>query len=367
MANRNRRSSQRPRRRQDNKRGRKTKRNTPRLPASAIRNNASVSVRAPAIRELCIFAKQFTQTMTDYTGAAKNIWLDSLKLFGLIALKIFLTTLTSTTKTITSASGPSLATTSYITSAVQSILIGAEDVLWSSPIVETEEMKAKNSAIYKVPCIDYQQAKMSSAVIRITSGSAISSRAGRFVACVLDLSEEEIPRYMPANETLPVNRVDSWSFQDVIQLAGAVTAPFGTPITINWRARPTTYAYRFLGIGQTRIEDVDFTTNLRGGRPCFRLIIGYQDFASLDGAASSLYSPDEALVHIDIRGHIQLKESGRRYIRSWPVTTMNDEQVSVISLPSQIKSEVSISKFARDEKGVLHHIEPISMDGMVLE
>lgn len=324
-------------------------------------------MRAPATRELCIFAKQFSSSVDNHLAAVSDIWLDSLKLFGLIALKLFLFTITKSTRTVRNQAGQHFtATTTYVTSAVQSILIGAEDVLWSSPLVETEDRK-KDDTIYKVPCIDYQQAKMSSATIRITGGSALQSRAGRFVACIVDLSEEELSRYIPANETQPPSQPDAWTFQDVIQMAGAVTAPFGTPITLVWRAKPATYAYRFLGIGQTRIEDVDWTKNLQGGRPCFRLVIGYQDYASNSGAVSDLYSPSEALVHIDIRGHVQLKESGRRYIRSWPLTTMNSSNASVLDSETRAVQEVPIENFATNEIGQVFLMKPISLEGMVLE
>lgn len=363
MVNRGKRSARRNRR---SKTKRRTARQGSRLPSSAIRNTAVVSVRAPAIRELCIYAKQFTESVSGYSARIQSIWLDSLKVFGLIALRVFLTVISSSSHQVSTASGHYTAVKSYVTSAVQSILIGAEDVLWSSPLVEREP-KEVGKFTYEVPCIDYQQARMSSAIVRITSGSAYSSRAGRFVACILDISEEEISRYLPDDVKDPTKAPDVWSFQDVIQMPGAVTAPFGTPLTLTWRAKPTTYAFRFLGIGQDSIENADLTKNLVGGRPCFRLVIGYQDYASSTGAASSLYSPDEALVHVDIRGHVALKESGRRYIRSWPITTMDAEKINVVELPTGKSYTCDISEFALDDDGVVNKMQPLSLEGMAIE
>lgn len=364
MANRNRRPTKRTRRTQNSRR---SKRQTPRLPTSAIRNTSTVNVRAPAIRELCIYPRQFIQNTVDFAAAPTSIWLDSLKLLGLIALKIFIMTITSATKMIHSTTGQHFtATQSYVSSAIQSIFIGAEDVLWSSPIAEKETHRA-NNIDYEVPCIDFRQARLNSAVVRITCGSAVYSRAGRFVACLIDLAEEEIGEYLPDNATKPVNRIDSWSFPQVIQMAGAVTAPYGTPITLRWKARPNSFANRFLEIGQRSVEGVDFTQNLRGGKPCFRLIIGYQDFASSTGKPSSMYSPDEALIHIDIRGHVALRESGRQYIRSWPITTMDETSAGVTHSPANTYEEVPFEEFALDETGSLFRMRPITLESMALE
>lgn len=352
-----RRTTKRPRRPRGQKRMRRQ------LPTSALRNNSTVSLRAPAMREFCMFAKQITASVSNYgdVDKSKDIWLDSLLTIGLIALKVFITIFTSTKQILTtSADRKFIATGSYITSAVQSILIGAEDLLYSSPIMETENHTAGGQD-YAVPCIDFQQVRMSACVIKVSSGSAHSSRAGRFVACLIDLTEEELGYYVDfsVDTKADVNKRDSWSFQEVAHMPGAVTAPFGVPITLHWRARPTSYANRFLSLGQANIEGATFTKNLRGGKPNFRLIIGYQDFASTTGSATSLYAPDEAILNVDVRGQVVLREKGRRYIRFTPIVTMDSAVATATDAQTRVKTECKLSQFAIDHEGCIHHMSGV--------
>lgn len=359
MANRNRRSNKRSRANRNRKIVHRV-----RQPAATIKNTSSVSVRAPAIRELCIYARQFRDAALT-APASTNIWLDSLKQFGLIALKIFLYMITTAeTETVTTESGETFVAKEkgYVTSATQSIFIGTEDVLWSSPLIEREAKKQKDVSLM-VPCIDYRQARMSSALIRITCGSTLSSRAGRFVACVMDIAEEELGSYFPANPTFPMTQKDSWTFQDIVQMPGAITGPFGTPITLKWKAKPINYAFRFMSIGQPEFDGVDYSKNLIGGKPSFRLLIGYQDFASLTGSPTTLYSPDEALIHIDIRGQVQLKENGRMYIRSWPHVTTNDSVVSTLTQTGHTR-DIPIESFGLMRDGSIRVMEPLCLEAM---
>lgn len=351
--------------------GRRNKMSSTRVPPSAIRNNSTVSVKVPAIRDFTVYSVQpnaasSVTKLCEGLSATKSMWLDALKVVGLFALKIFVSTLLTTEKVIVNGLQYS-ADKSYITSAVQSVFIGAEDLLKTSALCETSEQKA-DGKVYKVPCIDYRQARMTNAVVRLTPGSELSRRAGRYAAVCMNISEEEWSTYVPTTKVGDVVRHDEWTFQEVVQMPGAIVAPFGTPLTVRWKAHPYSYANRFLAIGQKDIDGWDFTTNLFGGKPAFRLVIAYQSFASASGDISDTYSPNDALLQVDIRAQISLLESGRSYIRSWPLTTMDTSQVGVLGVHGRCEREVPLSEFGLVEGGLYHlRAEELSLDDLSMD
>lgn len=335
----------------------RSKMSSNRVPPSAIRNNSTVSVKVPAIRDFTVYSTQPTAAVSlselcDGNRATKLMWLDALKTVGLFALKIFISTLLATERFIVQGLQYE-ATKSYITSAVQSVFIGAEDLLLSSPLCETEDMKVKDT-IYKVPCIDYRQARMTNAVVRLTPGSEWSKRAGRYAVVCMNISEEEWTTYESRGSTPEVSRHDSWTFQEVVQMPGAIVAPFGTPLTVRWKAHPYSYANRFLAIGQPGVQGWDFSTNLFGGKPAFRLIIAFQSFASATGDVTDTYSPNDALLQVDIRARISLLEAGRAYIRSWPLTTMDTSMVGVVGVNGRCTEHRPISEYGLVNGGLYH-------------
>lgn len=341
--------------------------------STGIRNNSTVSVKVPAIRDFTIFSSLPSSSDSLITACLnssvnKSVWLNALKAVGAFALKIFLVTLTSAQTLIVNGKKIS-ATKTYIASAVQSVFIGAEDLLWSSPLIEFEDKRSGDPPVVtKVPCIDYRQARMTNAILRITPGSDWSKRAGRYAACCMNISEEEIATYLDTKSSSNLLRHDGWTFEDVVQMPGAVVASFGTPITLKWRAHPYSYANRFLAIGQPSIDGWDFTKNLRGGKPSFRLIVAYQSFASATGDVADTYNANEALVQLDIRAKISLIESGRAYIRSWPLTTMTTDAAGVYGKHGKIERQVLLQQLTMVD-GSLHLLEEeqLSLNDLTME
>lgn len=305
-------------------RQRRQRRNGPRLPRAASKNTRSTHLRIPVMRDFCIYPAEYSTGLTRTSGG----WLEWLKVFGAIALKLFIIFATSS-KTLLRSGKKVRATNAYVSGSVQSIFVGAEDLIWASPLVEREEKRTASSTV-SVPVVDYRQARMVHCTVKITPGGALKERAGRYVVCLLDITDTEWNRYKPTARQGPMPHHDSWTFNDVMQMAGAVTAPYGTPVTLTWRARPSVVAYRFLEMGEFDIDGLDYSKNIWGGRPCFRLVIGYMDFASGDGKIGSLYSASEAMLHVDMRSELQLREPGRQYIRSWPIITMDYNSAGVL-------------------------------------
>lgn len=354
-----------------NKMRRSRNRPTPNRSSQVIRNTSVVSVRVPAIRDFTVYAvlpsdsvslEQFVKDVNLGVAATKSVWLDALKAIGIFALKIFVTTLLSQPPILFNGR-KYLANKMYITGAVQSVFIGAEDLLHSSPLVERVS-KVANKITYEIPCLDYCQARMTRAIVRITPGSDWKDRAGRYAIACLNISEEEWNAYYPTTKTNVLRRGDSWTFQEVVQMPGAAVAPFGIPITVTWKAHPYSYANRFLEIGQHELDGWDFSTNLLGGKPCFRLIIAYQSFASASGKVADTYSPNSALVQLDMRAHIALQESKRTYIRSWPLITMDTKEAGVQGTSRVVSlNEMSVVN------GDLYHVrsEELSLADLSME
>lgn len=325
---------------------------------------STVTVTAKCIRTFSFFCPKYS----DAYGASVKSWLEGLVKYGTVALKIF-------TFIINVLDPRDLTATKHvITSAVQSLFIGAEDILFASPLTEREAKAgpANNNVPVQVmvPCIDFKSARMPVAKITITPGSAMKDRSGRYAAVLLPITEEEYPSYVSDPNAPGLNKLDSFEFSDLLQMPGCRIAPFGRAMNMVWKANPTNYAFRFLMIGQSWTDNHDATKNVIGGKPVFRLLIGFQDFANTEGDTVQMYSASNAMVHVDIRARIQLTEpvtalSGRRYIRDWPQVTQDSSKVTATDSLGKV-TDIPLSEFYTMD-GHLFHREGVRLEDLAID
>lgn len=327
------------------------------------------SMKISTIRDLNLFTR-----LTSSSGAVSSSWLDYLAAFGSIALRLFVFAV-SGKKVIhpTPTNGLQrsvLATVLYPTSAVQSIWIGAEDLLFRHAIIEFEDRRAGDT-ILKYPFINYRQAIVRSISAHITCGSPVSSRAGRFVACILNVVEEELANYMPSRKGAPWSTHDNWSFIEVAQMPGAIVAPYGRAVSLSWRPSPDTFARRALLIGQSDADGIP-AEGVSGGKPVCRLVFGYQDFASNTGSTDAMYGMNELAPQISLRGQVELRERGKQFVRPYVPFSMDTSAVSYSTTGGLgcTVGEFPLSNIFQHESGLYAYNAsdaPLSLEEMALE
>lgn len=326
------------------------------------------SLRIETLRDLSLYVQTINSA-----GDVSSSWLDNLVSFGTIALKLFVYVLSASSVEVTpnvrnGLTRKVLARKVLPVSATQSIWIGAEDLLYRHAIVEFEDRR-QGETIVKYPCIDYRQAIVRRIQFRITCGSQVYSRAGRFTACVLNVVEEELVDYMPRIKGAPWNHPDGWSFMQIAQMPGAIVAPYGRPITINWRPSFDTYARRALQIGQRDVDGISASA-IGGGKPVCRLLFGYQDFASNTGNPDSMYAPVELSPLVSLRSTIELREQGRQFIRWSPPTSMDTSKTGFSTSESQgvMIGDIDNRDLFCDGDGVYHLTpKPLSLEDLAME
>lgn len=357
-----------PRRRRGNRRARRRMARSSTTSAVAVIPRGR-SLKIETLRDLSFYVQSISEA-----GVVSSSWLDNLASFGAIALKLFVYVLSAATKEVlpTSENGLTkkvLARQVLPVSAVQAIWLGAEDLLYRHAIVEFEDRKIGDT-IVKYPFIDYRQAIVRRISVRLTCGSPVSSRAGRFTACIINAVEEELADYMPSRKGSPWRTIDTWSFMDVAQMPGAVVAPYGRAVALNWRPSADTYARRALQVGQRDVDGIS-ASMIGGGKPVCRLIFGYQDFASTTSSIAGMYSPNELSPQISIRGTVELREQGRQYIRWSPPATMDTSTVGYSTSASQGVCVGNInSTDIFEENGCLYQLAPdkvLNLEDMALE
>lgn len=338
------------------RRNRQKRRSTP-----SQRSVSTVTVTAHCVRSFSFFCPRYSEKF----GASVKSWLEELVRYGTIALKIF-TFIISVLEP-----HPEFGADKHvITSAVQSVLIGVEDLLFSSPLSERVGKPSGENKVTEVACLDFKSARMPTATVTITPGSAMKDRSGRYAAVLLPLTEEEYVTYLPKASAPELIKADNFEFKDLIQMPGCRLMPFGRAMTLKWKAHPTSYAYRFLMVGQSWIDGQNPNLNILGGKPSFRLLIGFQDFANTEGDTVTMYSASNAMVHVDIRATVQLTEpvtadSGRRYIRDWPQVTQDAKLVTATNT-SGVRRDIPISEFYVSS-GSLYHQSALTLDELAID
>lgn len=253
------------------------------------------------MRNFSLYPKQWKQI--DSTS-----WLDKMIRYGSIAMKVF-------TTLILSEDG--VGATWQITGVVETILLGPEDLVWSSPLREDGLIGAFPvpgvglSAIL-APTVDYQQGKFDRLVIKLTAGSELAKRAGRVSMAITPLTLE-------AAVAVEEKKIKTPSFDQLVLMPGAVTAPLGPTLTLVYVPKAGEFGSSYSTLGQPDMPNKDKPDTITGGLNVLALHVGYQDFAASTADPSVLYAPEEALFNVDVSGAVSLKQWGTTWIRGRPM------------------------------------------------
>lgn len=292
----------------NNKRRRTNRRRKTGARARVGQSNPRTRISPAGLKKLSVM-RNFSLYPRQWTQTGGRSWLDKLSSLGSIAMRIF-TMLLSTDQGVS--------TTWQIVGSVQVILIGPEDLAWSSPIKEnglltvTHQEGLGVSAVL-APTIDYQQGKITRFTVKLTAGSEASRRAGRVSMALSSLTRGLASRYRE-----DATRIKVPTFDQLVLMPGAITAPFGPTLTQSWVPSVSDVGGTFTAIGQDWKPQPTDPSAEYGGEPVVALYVGYQDFACSTADPSALYAPEEALFNVDISGYLHLKQWGSSWIRARP-------------------------------------------------
>lgn len=282
--------------------------------SSGVLHNAR-TVGVPSIK--CLRSLTPFPTKIGSDGKTSVTWLDNMISYGAVAMKMLAVLISS----------GSLTATAYPVAAVQSILLGPEDLLLDHALVED----AGSTTVAIKRKIDYSKAKVKDIKITISLMGKVSERAGRICAVVVPLSREEAYDYQSAIQRIGEKGVtnandNDISFVGLMQMPGAIVSPSNQPLEINYR--PTGFCGSWLEIGQYLVPRPG-EIPLIGGLPIIKLMVGYQDFANAEAAPNQLYGLSEATISIEIQSTLSLTNSSTRVIRTVPKSLMSTTSIGL--------------------------------------
>lgn len=256
-----------------------------------------------------------------------------------------------------------LTTTWTVTGTVQAVAFGVEDLVWSSPL---REMRAATlsyipnvgAATTYVPSLDYRQGKINNLVVKVTCGSEMAKRAGRVTLAIYPLIVSEAAEYQHDHTKLVVP-----SYDELLLMPGAVTAPMGVVVSRGWSPRPSDFGHMVNSLGQIAAPSKRDGSDMFGGLPVVVVCVGYQDFASSSADPSALYAPEEAMSNVDVSANVSLRDWGTVYTRSVPITGPND---TVNCYLASERFSVPTSSFSCSQRGLVLPLSALSREHQVL-
>jgi len=300
-----------------------------------------------AMRNFSLYPHQWVQKGTS--------WLDSLAKWGAVAMRIFSTFVTVDNKHLT--------TTWTVTGTVQAIAFGVEDLVWSSPLREMRPasltyIPGVGAASTYVPSLDYRQGKVNTLSVKLTCGSELAKRAGRVTLALYPLSATEAAAYQQDKSSLVVPTYD-----ELLLMPGAVTAPLGTVVSRTWSPKSCDYGHLINSLGQVSAPTAKDGSDLKGGAPVVVVCVGYQDMAASTADPSALYAPEEALFNVDVSANVNLRDWGTVYTRSLPISGPSDT-VSCELAGSRIP--IPTSRFTPTRAGLQLPFDALSQEHQTL-
>lgn len=220
----------------------------------------------------------------------------------------------------------------YPTGITQTILLGAEDLLYSTAIVEYSGVQS-GTVTEEIPYIAFKSARLSNFRIEVKNVATTAKQAGRYAVLLQELNGADVADYAAGDRSDYNKRV--WDkdrpgipFDDLIRMPGTRVARVMDPIVINWSPRRGSALADFIGIG---IPDIPagLDNPPGGGDPLLAITIAYQDLSSTAVVTADLYGAEEIMLSVNVSASIQLRDIGARYIRWKPPVVTDALKVSV--------------------------------------
>lgn len=294
--------------RRNAKRGRKNHRST-----SSLLRMATSSLRGiNTTRSMTFIPKQVSSS----SNQPKDSWLEQALPYLTVVMRLFGALLKTERLSESKV---------YISSTVQSILIGAEDILFDHPITKVEQYTIQGKET-DVMTIDYAMARVHTVEIVISMMGPFSNRAGRIAAYLKPISRERAEHYWHADSGDMEYTGEVKTFQQLTQMPGCVISPNLRPMKLS--VKPSGFSSMPVEIGEAGRP---LERAIIGGLPLFQLIVGYQDLASDTNDPKTMYSISEAALCVEISGSVSLDQpvSSPRLLRSKPITVFAANAITV--------------------------------------
>lgn len=281
----------------------------------------------------------FAPKAIDTAGVVTDSWLEKAFPYMVIAMK-FVGSLITTEQLTKSV---------RISSTIQSILIGAEDIMYDHPITEPTTVTVKVDGVdveKEIMHCDYSMVRVTEIKIVISFMGSVGLRAGRLAACLIPLNFEKATEL---NDSVS-RSAEVVDFKQLTQKPGAIVSPNLRPLTIVRKTTGFTARRAMLGSSHDREPSGKVFKYPRGGLPLFELIIGYQDLAAAEADPKLTYSLEEATLCVEISGNMILDApvSAPRALRSEVRSLFSSSSITAYRPGTRTPLEIPTSSIRHD-------------------
>jgi hypothetical protein len=304
----------------------------------------STAIRAiSSSRSLTFIPKQVLKDSDKPTDS----WLEKALPYATIVMKLFGALLVETGL---------LAAKVYVSSTVQGILFGAEDILFDHPITYITELVINNKKTNAMT-IDYSIVRLHSVKVVVSLMGASSARAGRLAVMLKSLSREKSEELLKADLASRETGAESKDFQQLAQTPGCVVSPNLRPITIV--KRTSGFAAQPHEVGDPSRPTGN--ASLVGGLPLYQMLVGYQDLASDSADPHLMYGLSEAALCVEISGVVSLEAPvlAGRFLRSAIRVTSASENIT-LTTDIRRRIEVPLQNLERQNGSLILHLNRLS-------
>jgi hypothetical protein len=253
---------------------------------------------------------------------AQENWIDKIASLGGVMFKTIVSVI---------AAFSSNAESFYVpTGQVQLVLLGAEDLMYSSDLLEYSSVPQAAGHTDSIPYLPFRNARIQNATFKLECTGVESSRAGKIALLVQDLSAADVAHYRDSTNTKRWDKLVPVSFDTLVNTPGVCTSLVQVPITTTWRPKNGFPSSQLLGMGTDTIPS-SLEDPPAGGDPVVAIYIGYQDLAPQSVKVPSpteVYSPSESIFSLVCEAKVKMEEHGSTYVR-WKPPVMYDALASV--------------------------------------
>lgn len=307
-----------------------------------------------ASRVFTVYPRQIKETI----NASDKSWLDSIPSVGTIPAKLILASFVH---------HPSLrAITTTVVAAVQTILIGIDDLVMDNPFVEYDAVRGSGLVpILLAPKVDFKQAKLDRIHVKVAPSAEVSKRGG-LLACVLipitreesDAFQRNFPDRKDYTDKSFVDPQDSFTFAQLQQFPNVVIRDAVQEVSITHRA--SGFQSMKHAFGTPFRPSYDHPGKTHGGPVLYKFCIGYSDLASYRARPSERFRPEESTFTVTFSSTLHLSEAGMTWIRPQPYLAQDPNHLAVTTPQSYgtIICQTPISNILPTPNGIRYVVIP---------
>jgi hypothetical protein len=276
--------------------------------------------------------------------ATDNWWIQGLKWVGSLVMQLIAIALTEEALEAHASMcipRPQFTAGAAIVGCVQSLIIGAEDLVASSPL----STLAGTGKVFKTK---FRQGRIMHLRVTLNPSAPLAKRGGMLAAAMLPLTLGENLDFAQTTD-----EKERWTFDDVCRLPRAVVQTTEKPLSLPYSPSPSDLAYKWMDLGFDRGQ----TETKMGGNKSVRYIVAYMDMSSNSADVSAEYALTESAYELVIDGRVELREiSDDREIPILPYATRPFDQITICDYNNKYSVPIQEGTFC---KGIFYHHKPV--------